>query len=113
MSKNIEKLIILIAIILVSGMLLERFKPDYHYEIHGEQMGFSVRVNKTNGERCLLREGAVRSISNWRDLAKTYPVPLNVCITEIYGDNDSVVNKNEKTLANPIFEDLIPKNTKQ
>lgn len=82
MLNTLEKLILLMAIILASGMLLERFKPEYHYEIHGDNMGFSVRVNKTNGERCLLREGAVRAISNWRDLAKNYPVPLELCIKQ-------------------------------
>lgn len=69
----------LIAGAIIVGSFLDRTKPEYHYEIHGDRAGFTVRINKTSGQRCLLNEGAVRVVGNWRDMAREHPVPLNIC----------------------------------
>jgi len=69
----------IIATSIIIGSIIDRTKPEYHYEFHGDSIGFTVQTNKTTGHRCLLNEGAVRVVTNWRDMAKNYNIPLKLC----------------------------------
>jgi hypothetical protein len=79
MSKTALKISAIISMSIIIAAILIRTKPDYHYESIGGDYGFSIRSNKTNGERCLLVEGAVRVVDNWTAMARSYPVPLKLC----------------------------------
>ena len=70
---------LIISFAIICGSFVERTNQRFHYEVHGDQMGLTVKVDRTNGERCLMNEGAVRVVDNWRDMVKSYPVPLNLC----------------------------------
>lgn len=85
-----------------------------------------MRINKKNGERCLLKEGAVRVAPNWSALAKLHPVPLTLCENLLESDipeNNPFLKKNKNNMGHKEnssdafspqneFEHLIPKNSK-
>jgi hypothetical protein len=122
MLNNFITCSLIIASAIICGALLERTNQRFHYEIHGDDIGFTVKVDKTNGERCLMNEGAVRAVVNWQDMVKRYPVPLNLCDGDkgnriVFLDEAPRImnsqNPNNKA-EGPfgIYDDLVPKNKK-
>lgn len=114
--------VILAGAILISNTIVG-LSPDYHFEVHGDQMGFTVRSNKTNGDRCLLDEGAVRAMKDWYMLAHVYPVPLKLCDDAmrnriVFSDeapkttNDQIPNSKVQRPFG-IFDDLVPEKNKK
>lgn len=80
MTSDIVKSALIISVSIIVYAIIDRSKPEFHFETHGpNQAGFSVRINKVTGERCLMNEGAVRSVNGWEKMAKFYPVPLELC----------------------------------
>jgi len=78
MKLNFE--LIALAIEMVISMYIYTTKPEFVYASVGpESNGFNIRSNKTNGDRCVMKEGAVLSVSNWNEMAKHYVLPTNIC----------------------------------
>ena len=78
MLNNFITCSLIIATAVICGALLERTNQRFHYEIHGEEGGITVKVDRNNGERCLMNEGIVRA-ADWHDRVFMNPVPLNRC----------------------------------
>jgi hypothetical protein len=79
MLDNSLKASLIIASSIITSAFVLKLNTKFHYETHGDRMGFTVKVDRNTGQRCLVQEGAVRVISNWREMANSYPVPLNLC----------------------------------
>jgi hypothetical protein len=78
LDNSLKASLIISSSIIFSAFVL-KVNANYHYETHGDRMGFTVKVDRNTGQRCLVQEGAVRVIGNWREMANSYPVPLNLC----------------------------------
>ena len=54
MTSEILKSALIISASIFVYAIMDRSKPEIHFEIHGGQVGFSVRTNSVAGDRCLL-----------------------------------------------------------
>lgn len=119
MNSEILKSALIISTSMLVYAIMDRSKPEFHFEIHGDQAGFSVRINRVTGERCLMNEGAVRSVNGWEKMAKLYPVPLELCNSAkenrvVFSDKTgwetiSPTPKSKSEGPFGIFDDLVPK----
>ena len=119
MTSEILKSALIVSTSIVVYAIMDRSKPEFHFEIHGDRAGFSVRTNSVTGDRCLLNEGAVRSVQGWEAMAKYYPVPLELCDA---AKKTPIIFPEAKNSGNPYltpksngegpfgaFDDLVPK----
>jgi hypothetical protein len=123
MTNEILKSALIISASILVYAIMDRSKPDFHFEIHGDQAGFSVRTNSVTGDRCLLNEGAVRSVQGWEGMAKHYPVPLELCNSAkenrvVFSDKtgwETISPTPKSKSEGPIgmFDHLVPENKKK
>jgi hypothetical protein len=123
MTNEILKSSLIISASIFIYAIMDRSKPDFHFEIHGNEAGFSVRTNSVTGDRCLLNEGAVRIVQGWEGMAKNYPVPLELCdvtkknsvvfLDKTGWETISPIPKSTGDGPLGIFDDLIPENKKK
>lgn len=123
MTNVILKASLIFSVSILVSSAIERLSPNYNFEVHGGQFGFTVRSNKTNGDRCLLDEGAVRATKDWYKLAHAYPVPLKICDDAkknriVFLDEPPKITNDETPNSKAegpfgIFDDLIPDKNKK
>jgi hypothetical protein len=119
MLNNFITCSLIISSAIIFGSFLERTSQRFHYEVHGDELGLTVKVDRNNGVRCLMNEGAVRVVDNWRDMVKRYSVPLNLC-DDSKGNRIVFLDESQRVMnsQNPnskvegpfgIYDDLVPK----
>ena len=83
---SIEKAIIISSLIISSSIaglgIIYVTRSDYEFVTANNQQNqpaFTVRINKRDGTRCLMREGWVLFVDNWEKAAADFAVPTNLC----------------------------------
>jgi len=76
---NLLKSNLIISCSIILSAFTLRANSRYQYEIDGADSGFVVRVDRNTGHRCLMKEGAVRVVNNWEEMASSFPALLILC----------------------------------
>jgi hypothetical protein len=83
---SIEKTLIFSSVMIscsIVGLGIAFFtRPEYEFITANDRANrpaFTVKINKRDGTRCLMREGWVLFVDNWERAASDFSVPTNFC----------------------------------